>query len=161
MNFSEIDENEFLVYDYLMSKKNLWNNRHNITVKGHEVEIYPQDASEEHYSTGVYSVLNDEWVVNPSETRKKTPDINDQDVRKKADELSILIDKIPLSDNPLETILCLKDKIRKMRKAGLETGGEYSTENLVFKVLRRKGYLGKLEDARMREYDKQLSVNEE
>tara|TARA_R110002020_G_scaffold235867_1_gene448172 strand:+ start:1157 stop:1882 length:726 start_codon:yes stop_codon:yes gene_type:complete len=161
MNFSEIDENEFLVYDYLMSKKNLWNNRHNITVKGHEVEIYPQDASEEHYSTGVYSVLNDEWVVNPSETRKKTPDINDQDVRKKADELSILIDKIPLSNNPLETILCLKDKIRKMRKAGLETGGEYSTENLVFKVLRRKGYLGKLEDARMREYDKQLSVNEE
>ena len=26
MDFAEIDENQFLVYDYLMSKKNLWNN---------------------------------------------------------------------------------------------------------------------------------------
>ena len=161
MDFDEIDENQFLVYHYLMSKKNLWNNRHNIMVKGYEVEIYPQNSTEEHHSTGVYSVLDDRWVVSPTETKQSEPNIDNQDVRKKVEELSILIDKIPLSDDPMETILCLKDKIRKMRKAGLETGGEYSTENLVFKVLRRKGYLDKLEAARMKEYDRQFSIKEE
>ena len=48
-----------------------------------------------------------------------------------------------------------------MRKAGLETAGEHSIENLAFKVLRRKGYLKTLEDAKIREYDKQLSLKEE
>ena len=38
----------------------------------------------------------------------------------------------------------VKDKIMKMRKSGLESEGEYSVENLAFKVLRRKGLLGKL-----------------
>ena len=130
-------------------------------VKGYEVEIYPQNSTEEHHSTGVYSVLDDRWVVSPTETKQSEPNIDNQDVRKKVEELSILIDKIPLSDDPMETILCLKDKIIKMRKAGLETGGEYSTENLVFKVLRRKGYLDKLEAARMKEYDRQFSIKEE
>ena len=38
----------------------------------------------------------------------------------------------------------LKDKIKKMRKSGLEKDGEYSVENLVFKVLRSNGTLDKI-----------------
>ena len=45
-DFSKIDENEKLVEEFLMSKKNLWNNRHNIKIKGFEVEIYPQNIEE-------------------------------------------------------------------------------------------------------------------
>ena len=46
--------------------------------------------------------------------------------------------------------------IRKLRQAGLEQGGEYSVENLAFKLLRARGqieklrkYIDKLESAKL------------
>ena len=38
-----------------------------------------------------------------------------------------------------EIINKFKDKLKKYRTRGLEDGGEFSNENLVFKVLRRNG----------------------
>ena len=54
----------------------------------------------------------------------------------------------------------LKDKIKKLRKCGLETGGVFSTENLAFKMLRRKGYLKKLNDFKNSAYDSLHSLSE-
>ena len=68
IDFSKVDENIDLVAEFLKSKKNLWNNRHKITIKGFEVEIYPQDASETHHSTGIYSILDDEWIAVPDKS---------------------------------------------------------------------------------------------
>ena len=56
-------------YQYLTSKKNVWNNRHNIKIFGHDVEIYPQDAEEVHHSTGIYSVMWDRWNLKPKLTK--------------------------------------------------------------------------------------------
>ena len=46
--------------------------------------------------------------------------------------------------------------IRKLRQSGLEQGGEYSVENLAFKLLRARGqidklrkYIDKLESAKL------------
>ena len=54
----------------------------------------------------------------------------------------------------------LKDKIKKYRSCGLERGGEYSNENLVFKFLRRNGYIQKLFDNKNELIDKTLSMQE-
>jgi hypothetical protein len=48
-----------------------------------------------------------------------------------------------------------------MRKSGLESGGAFSVENLAFKVLRRNGYLKKLNDLKLMSYDKMQSIEEE
>jgi len=48
-----------------------------------------------------------------------------------------------------------------MRKAGLEREGEYSVENLTYKVLRRIGYLDKLRDLGIEAYDVSMSLEEE
>ena len=40
----------------------------------------------------------------------------------------------------------IKGKLKNFRICGLQKGGEYSLENLVFKVLRRNGYIQKLFD---------------
>ena len=53
----------------------------------------------------------------------------------------------------------LRDKIRRFRQAGLERGGAYSVENLVFKVLRRNEYLKKLSSLRILSYDNMMTVN--
>ena len=54
-----------------------------------------------------------------------------------------------------------REKLRKYRTCGLQKEGEYSYENLVFKYLRRNGYIGKLENFKNEFVDKKLSMNEE
>ena len=53
-----------------------------------------------------------------------------------------------------------KDKIMKMRKAGLERKGEFAEENLIFKALRNTGYIGKLNDVIRNEYDRSVSLDQ-
>jgi hypothetical protein len=52
----------------------------------------------------------------------------------------------------------LKEKIRRFRRAGLERIGQYSPENIAFKVLRRNGYMGKLISLRIAAYDAMNSI---
>ena len=48
-----------------------------------------------------------------------------------------------------------------MRRGGLEKGGEYSVENLAFKLLRRTGTIKTIVDAFNNLYDKKLSLDEQ
>ena len=59
-------ENKELYKELFASKQSLWNSLHDVSVKGFEVEVYIQSASEPHYSSGVYSVMNDQWLVSPN-----------------------------------------------------------------------------------------------
>jgi len=52
----------------------------------------------------------------------------------------------------------IKDKIKKMRQAGLDKAGEFSVENMVFKVLRRNGMLERLSDIKTVAYDKSVTL---
>jgi hypothetical protein len=54
----------------------------------------------------------------------------------------------------------LRDKLSKFRQSGLQLGGEFSTENIAFKLLRRAGYMDKLAKLQDVVVDKQLSVAE-
>ena len=55
----------------------------------------------------------------------------------------------------------LKNKIKKYRQSGLDSsGGEFSTENLVFKILRNTGYLEKMVEFKNDYLTKELSLTE-
>ena len=56
--------------------------------------------------------------------------------------------------------LDLRDKLKKFRKSGLESGGEYSYENLTFKLLRRNGYIQKLLRLKTQLKDRKLSITQ-
>ena len=162
VHFGDVDENVELVGDFFRAKSGNWNRTHDITIKGHEVEIYVQDAEEPHTSTGVYSVLRDEWNKKPS---YKEIIIDENLISQKAQCLMDMIDEVEKMyqegsyEQSYEESKRIRDKIRRFRKCGLETGGEYSPENLAFKVLRRNGYLGKLSDFRVDSYDNMMSMN--
>ena len=155
LDFSEVDENLELVSEYLRSKKKIWNDLHDIKIKGYEVEVYPENINEKHFSTGVYSVLNDEWIEQPEKDIDKH-----LDVQTIVDKVESLVDKIEDASGDLEKLKKAKEKIINMRKAGLEEGGEYSIENLAFKVLRRGGYIGDLNQQINKIYDDQMSLEE-
>lgn len=160
LDFDQISENEDFVSDFLRMKKTLWNEKMPIQVKGHDVEMYYQDASEPHHSTGTYSILKNEWINEPT---KQIVDINSSNIQlKSADLMNSIDDLVDMKDRGvfLEKYNRLKDKIKKMRQSGLENEGEFSSENLAFKVLRNTGYLGKLVDLKTDYLTQELSMNE-
>ena len=132
------------------AKKSLWSEQHDIRIRGHEVECYVQGEDEPHHSTGVYSLANDSWVIKPQKTR---PTFDDNAVDAKYQDLSRIVTRA-ITQGQLPDLERVKDKITKMRKAGLERAGEWSTENLVFKELRREGMIDQLTD-RIRELEDQ------
>jgi hypothetical protein len=157
-NLPGIDE----ITEALMTAKRVdWNNKHNIEIFGFEVEIYIQDSNEVHHSTGVYSVLHDQWEVKP---QYEDFTIDYDNVKIKAAHIMNQIDKIEREFNnenyeeSISDVERLKEKLRKFRKCGLEQGGEYSPENLAFKALRRNGYLEKLSRFKIDSYDKIMSL---
>ena len=61
-------------------------------------------------------------------------------------------------DTALKKIKDFTDKLKKYRKSGLDKGGELSYENMVFKFLRRNGYLEKLQTFKNELMDRKLSL---
>ena len=61
-------------------------------------------------------------------------------------------------DKLIRRIKNLKDKIKKLRQSGLDREGEYSYENITFKVLRRVGFLEQISDLENKAYDKSLTL---
>jgi len=163
-DFTEAGEQKELYKELFKLKKTLFNSTHDIRVKGYEVELYVQDSSEPHFSTGVFSVMFDEWINEPT---KESVKIDDKKLEEKAQQWMDIIDTVidNVSDEDLdvalETIDKVKDKLKKYRSCGLEREGEYSYENLVFKFLRRNEYIQKLFDFTNDLVDKRLSLEEE
>lgn len=157
MDFSKINDDEELVKQLMLSKKSLWNEKHSIKIKNHDVEMYVQDINEPHYSTGVYSLVKNEWIA---ETAYHAVDIDKTAVVDKVKDLITRIDSVMQSPNRLKQIDKLKEKIRNMRQCGLESGGEYSVENLAFKTLRNIGEITKLYATASSDYDEMMSLDE-
>jgi hypothetical protein len=163
LDFRDIDEKVDLVREYFNAMKALWNRLHDIRIKGYEVEIYVQDINDPHEAQGLYSVSTGEWLKKPTFESK---DFDKDNIRKKAASLMDQVDRVErlIDDGKYEEAEKyadkLKEKIRKMRKSGLETIGAYSVENLAFKVLRRTDYLEKLSGAKRKAYDSMLSLKQ-
>ena len=162
-DFEQFSEKELPLYEELFKlKKTLFNDKHDIKIYGYDVELYVQDDVKA-FSSGEYSVLFDEWKNKP---KKDNTEIDTDLIKKKSEQWMSQIDTIieNAKDEPLEVAIKLIDKykvkIKKYRTAGLEKGGEMSDENLVFKVLRRNGYIQKLFDFKNEFMDKSLSLKE-
>ena len=163
LDFEEVNDNKEMVKKFFDAVRANWNKLHTILVKGHEVEIYIQDAHEPHISTGVYSLLNDEWLVKP---KKIKPAIDRCTAVKKMKQLSREVAKLAAIhergdyEAAYEFAQRIKEKIKKMRQAGLEATGIYSPENLAFKMLRRSGEIQELFDIYTQAYDRLYSLDQ-
>ena len=161
VDFSKIDENTELVEDFFYGAIWRWNELHDITIYGHEVEIFVENVGHVTHSAGIYSIMNNDWVVEPDPEKI---DFDYVAARKKADAIETQVNMIEkfVGKKPrsaLKSIERLKKKIRRMRKAGLHSPEqEYSAENIAFKILRREEVLDKLNNMKYDAYDKVLSL---
>jgi predicted nucleotidyltransferase len=155
-------DKETLSQLFLLAKSK-WNDKHDITIKGYDVEVYAEDKNSPHVATGLYSVLKDKWIKEP---KKEAPAYDEQDVMTKVRYFVGMFDQLVNQykagqlgglDKKIEKF---RDKLGKFRQSGLQKGGEFSTENLAFKLLRRAGYMEKLANLQNMTMDRQLSVVE-
>ena len=147
---------EGLLDDFLRAKKQLWALTHNITIKGHPVELYAQDIEEKVGSKGQYSLNKKKWIQEPTpyELNRKDPEV----VKKVKDFIFQIDTLIDAKSDDRVVFQNLKDRLGTMRKAAIQKAGEYAPENLVFKELRNRGYLEKVSNYLRDLGDKELSV---
>lgn len=168
VDFETINKDVELVRDYFETKKKVWNEEHdNLKIFGFPIEVYVQDKNDENASVGVFSLEKNKWLTKPEVIDDK--DFDKKKIKEKAAAIMTDIDdllskyKKKPSFNELNIISNkvkkLYDKIKKMRKVGLASEkGETSVGNIVFKVLRRNGYMEKLVDLKTLTYDKINSI---
>jgi hypothetical protein len=160
IDFKEVNDDVDLVKKLADSIKNIWNKENDIYIKGYEVEVYIQDINEPHRSSGVFSLLNNKWNVEP---KKVDFEPDEEEIREKAKSVMMLVDDLEVEVDTdkyevfIEKIKKVWDKIKRYRKSGIDSeGGEFSTGNLVFKLLRRNGYIGKIMKMKKDSYQKQF-----
>jgi len=157
------DPEESIEKKYLDSRRIIWNSLRDVNVKGFESEIYVQDSKEQHFASGMYSVMYNEWVVKPEE---KEVVLDPHKILSKSKQWMDMIDQIEDSmerTSPKELMGMVEDlkrRLKKYRGAGLADKGEYSYENLTFKFLRRNGYIGKLMGLKNKLIDKSLTLED-
>ena len=154
---NELNPDRALVDEYLQDKKILWSLTHNIHIYGYPIELYAQDVNTELVAGGVYSLLADKWIKIPVHGNFNYA--NDENLENKAQHYMDLIDKMIESKMDVEAFHKLKKKISDLRSSGLKKGGEFSFENLLFKELRNRGYLDKMNAYERSVKDKELSLD--
>ena len=143
-DYKKINKNTSLVTKYFDAKKSYWNDNHDIKIFGIDVELSCQEQGAPFYSKAVFSIRNNKWLNFPDKDKFS---VDKQALRNKIVTIVNQIEKVEKTKDNEELLSKsrkVKDKIKKMRKSGLEKGGEFSIENLTFKYLRNNGYIGKL-----------------
>lgn len=143
------------VTEYLKIKKQLWNQNHKIKVKGYIVEVYAQDSKELLIASGVFSLTDNKWVKKPS--RSVPPKPNAMAVKAKVNDFTEQIDTAIKQGNEL-SMMAIVQRLSDLRKSGLQTKGEFSTENLTFKTLRNTGAIARLRAAIEDTTDRKLTL---
>ena len=153
VDFNKVHKDCPIVGDYLLSKKSEFNQKRDIYIYGIPVEVYAESINNENVHNGLYS-LNKGWVERPKKLKPTDNDIAVNAKYKEYVEAAKGIKEGDLADK-------LLDKIKRMRKAGLAEGGEFSVENLVFKKLRDNGVIERLMKVKNDGIDKKLSLGNE
>ena len=118
---TDFEDKDPLLKKYLDSRRIIWNSLRSVTTKGFDVEIYVQDNNEPHFASGVYSVLYNEWIVEP---KQEEVTIDSKKILSKAKNWMSQIDKIEnkisklIAKEVLKDIDRFKSKIKKYQQAG-------------------------------------------
>ncbi len=149
-------KNDDVYRELFDAKKVVYNDAHDITIGGFDVELYVQDANQPVVSLGEYSVKDDKWIRLP---RKRRANFDQAATKAKYSKLYKLAEfAVKSSDaNKIQNVL---RTIKKYRQAGLDLNGEFGPENLAYKALRTKGVIAELYKKLDELHSKKLSLPE-
>ena len=153
-SFDCSNEHLKIIYD---AYKSLFNTKYDITIKGINAEIYVENKDKlSNVSSGVYS-FNKGWIKDPKEY--EIPEFDqiavDKGVQKWEDEYYAI-----MQDPSVKQIDKYIDDIYKLRVESIQEKGEFGEGNLIFKEIRRLGYLNDLKNKKIELTSKELSLED-
>lgn len=171
LDYSKIDKRKDFVSNYFHALKKQWNEEHgDIKIFGFPIEVYVQDVDEVHTASGVYSLEKNKWVEEPERDKLAKVKVNKTNIKKvvsdytkKIDDLLDLYKKEKSDNYKLEQIHKKAEKlfneIKTNRRNSLDGKNTEITEpNIIFKTLRRLGYIEKLVEIITKCYNKLNSL---
>ena len=116
IDFTKVSEDVELVKKYVDAAKNNFNKEHDIHIKGYEVEVYIQDISEEHKASGMFSLLNNKWIVKP---KKIDFEPDEEQIKEKGKSVMMSIDDLEdeIDEDKYEKFIeCATDKNDRLKR---------------------------------------------
>ena len=171
MDFKKVDDKTEFVRNYFKAKKDEWLDKHqDLKIKGFPIEVYVQDKDEKHAASGIYSLEKDKWLKKPDRKNFSDDDYEDDVVKETVSDYMNQIDDIIEKFEKTEDMHQIEeiydeanevfDNIKNERKDAFKASTkELSTGNVIFKTLRRNGYIEKIIDLRNKSYDKINSLS--
>lgn len=163
-DYSDLDVHIISNFDLIAAPKDVlqlafnavkakFNSDYDISIRGIDVELYVEDIRSTAVSNGVYSLYQDTWIKFPKMlTNVPVVDIDD-DLCTWKNRFNIAIN----SGNSDEITQVIND-IYLLRKNSLDTQGEYSVGNQVFKEIRNCGMLDAAKEAYKATRSKELTL---
>ena len=171
MDYSKVDERTDFVDNYFYSQKKLWNEEHKeLKIYGFPVEVFVQDVNKKHTSSGVYSLEKDKWLTEPERDKLAKKKVNKAQIKNKVSEYTKKIDKLAdelkkSEGNEYklrkisESAEKLFDELKNLRRGDLSNAdNEINEGNIIFKCLRRLGYIEKINDIISKGYNRLNSL---
>ena len=139
IDYKDVSDDVDFVMDYFLQKRAAWEVSNDVKINGYPVEIFVQDVNEQTVGKGaMYSLMSNKWVKKP---KYKLPDVDRHLVTQKVNMYLDILNKISMTKDSIKKVDNYNkvfNKIKKKRGEATKTEGEFSVDNLVFKVLRNK-----------------------
>jgi hypothetical protein len=155
IDFSKLNMDSSMAWEFASLLKSKWNAEHDLHIKNYNVELYLQDLKAKPGAVGIFSLLNNIWLRKPV---KQNIVLDRELIKKKYQDLAKRIN-CAIQNSELTWLKSVLKDVYDLRQVGLDQNGEFSTENIVFKLLRSKGYIEKLRQAITTVYDKSVNIN--
>jgi len=141
IDYKKLTNDDEFAKEFFSNKRSIWADSNEIKVNGFPVEIYVQDVSQldDKGMGSMYSLLNNKWVKKP---KYKLPQVEKHLITTKVNKYLDILNKISMTDDSIKKVEAYNkvfEKMRTDRKKATQKEGEFSVDNLVFKVLRNKG----------------------
>ena len=167
VDYKDVWKKTDFVQDYFDSKKALWSQEHDgLKIYGFPVEMYVEDSNADNPNSGIYSLNKNKWIAEPNDFQDAH--LNEDYIKRVSAKIMTEIDDVEdelktEKDNHKLEVLSTKikktfDKLHKQRQESLDKNGEMGTYNIIWKVLRRAGYLDKMWDIINTIYNKVNSI---
>ena len=128
-----------------------------------------ENIKEQAVSSVIYSLEKNKWLKKPNIDDVKDIDDSRNDLKELSAKLMTAIDDMYDEFNNTEdnhqleeiesTLDYMWDFLKSMRRTGLSREGEQSSLNIIYKIIKRNGYIDKICDMRDNIYDKLNSIN--
>ena len=140
IDYKKLTDDEDFAKEFFGDKRAIWADSNQIEIYGYPVEIYVQDESQldDKGMGAMYSLLKNKWIKKP---KYNLPEVDRHLITQKVNKYLDILNKISMMKDSIKKVDSYNkvfEKIRDDRRKATKEEGEFSVDNLVFKVLRNK-----------------------